>query len=86
LLEQEQTPNPEERMFKRRSLHASVSFLGMVRVDGELDPGTGETFLTALGAVLGSEVHSRTGDDTRSPAQRRADALGRDLPAVAGSR
>jgi Domain of unknown function (DUF222)/HNH endonuclease len=48
----------------------------MVRVDGDLDPETGETLLTALGAALDAEARSRTDEDTRSPAQRRADALG----------
>ncbi len=48
----------------------------MVRVDGDLDPETGETLLTALRAVLDAESRSRTDDDVRSPAQRRADALG----------
>src|SRR5436190_64623 len=48
----------------------------MVRVDGDLDPETGETLLTALGAVLDSEARSRTEEDHRTPAQRRADALG----------
>jgi hypothetical protein len=60
----------------RRSLHTSLTFGGMVRLDGDLDPETGETLLTALGAVLDAEARSRTQDDTRSPAQRRADALG----------
>ena len=51
---------------------------GMVRVDGMLDPETGETVLTALRAVTDAEMRSRAkGDvDDRSPAQRRADALG----------
>ncbi|HYH28001.1 MAG TPA: hypothetical protein VEA19_04385 [Actinomycetota bacterium] len=35
---------------EQRRLHASVTFLGMVRVDGNLDPETGETLLTALNA------------------------------------
>ena len=46
---------------------------GMVRIDGDLDPETGETLLTALGAVLDSDARSRTEEDTRSPAQRRAE-------------
>jgi hypothetical protein len=79
----------------RRSLHASVTLDGMVRVDGDLDPIAGETLLTALGAVLDAEARSRTSDDARSPAQRRADALGEicrqwldrsDRPEVAGER
>jgi hypothetical protein len=84
----------EERLRARRRLHASVSFLGMVRVDGDLDPETGETLLTALRAVLDAESRSG-GTDHRTPAQRRADALGEvcrgwldlaDRPTVAGER
>jgi hypothetical protein len=78
----------------RRRLHASATFGGMVRVDGDLDPESGEALLTALGAVVDAERRSGEEDD-RSPAQRRADALGEicrgwlDLgsrPAVAGER
>jgi hypothetical protein len=77
-----------------RKLHASVTFAGMVRVDGDLDPEAGEALLTALGAVLDAEA--RTGEtETRTPAQRRADALyeicrqwldRRDRPTVGGER
>lgn len=67
----------------------------MVRVDGDLDPETGETLLTALRAVLDAESHSRREGDDRTPAQRRADALGEicrqwldlaERPSVAGER
>ncbi|MDP9297037.1 MAG: HNH endonuclease, partial [Actinomycetota bacterium] len=75
-VDQERSLDGEERLRERRRLHASVSFLGMVRVDGDLDPETGETLLTALGAVLDSEARSRKSDDDRTPPQRRADALG----------
>jgi hypothetical protein len=75
-VERERSLDSEERLRERRRLHASVSFLGMVRLDGDLDPETGETLLTALGAVLDSEARSRGRGDHRSPAQRRADALG----------
>jgi hypothetical protein len=75
-VERERSLDGEERLRERRRLHASVSFLGMVRLDGDLDPETGETLLTALGAVLDSEARSRDKGDHRSPAQRRADALG----------
>ena len=94
LVEQEREGG-EDRLRARRRFHASVTYEGMVRVDGDLDPETGETLLTALGAVLDAEVHSRTEEDTRSPAQRRADALGEicrqwldrsDRPAVGGER
>jgi hypothetical protein len=68
----------EEALRARRRLHASVMMQGMVRVDGTLDPETGETVLTALRAVMDAETRGRAkGDaDDRSPAQCRADALG----------
>ena len=44
---------------ERRRLHASPTFGGMVRVDGDLDPETGETLLTALRAVLDTDARSR---------------------------
>jgi hypothetical protein len=79
----------------RRRLHASITFQGMVRVDGDLDPEAGETLLTALGAVMDAEVRGGTDEESRTPAQRRADALHelcrqwldrRDRPTVAGER
>jgi hypothetical protein len=88
-------PDREDSLRRRRKLHASVSFMGMVRVDGELDPETGDVLLTALGAVQGAETRSRGSDDTRTPPQRRADALGEicrqwldaaDRPVVGGER
>jgi hypothetical protein len=94
-VEREQAAEGDDKLRERRKLHASVSFLGMVRVDGDLDPETGETLLTALGAVLDAEARTRGSDDIRSPAQRRADALGEicrqwldrgDRPSVAGER
>jgi hypothetical protein len=84
----------EAELRARRRLHASATLHGMVRVDGDLDPETGEVLLTALGAVVDAEARSGEAED-RSPAQRRADALGEvcrqwlDLaprPAVAGER
>ena len=73
----------EDPRTARRRLHASVTLGGMVRVDGDLDPVTGESLLTALGAVLDAEVRARGAgggaggiSDDRTPAQRRADALG----------
>jgi hypothetical protein len=58
--------------FARRYVHASQTFEGMVRVDGLLDPDTGETLLCALESHMATD---RT-DDGRTPAQRRADAFG----------
>jgi hypothetical protein len=66
---------------------------GMVRVDGDLDPETGQTLITALRSVLDTEA--RVAQDARSSAQRRADALAEicwryldagDRPMVAGER
>jgi hypothetical protein len=94
-VEREQALQGNDVLRKRRRLHASVSFMGMVRVDGDLDPETGETLLTALRAVLDAESRSRREEDDRNPAQRRADALGEicrqwldraDRPTVAGER
>jgi hypothetical protein len=94
-VEREQALEGEDKIRERRRLHASMSFLGMVRVDGDLDPETGETLLTALRAVLDAESRSRGKEDDRTPAQRRADALGEicrqwldlaERPNVAGER
>ncbi|MEO8424649.1 MAG: DUF222 domain-containing protein [Actinomycetota bacterium] len=94
-VEREMAASGEDKVRERRKLHASVSFLGMVRVDGDLDPETGETLLTALRSVLDAESRSRGQDDVRTPAQRRADALGEicrqwldrsDRPTVGGER
>jgi hypothetical protein len=83
----------EAKLRQRRRLHASPSFEGMVRMDGDLDPEGGESVLSALHAYLDAE--SRSGEDDRTPAQHRADALGdicrqwldrSDRPDVAGER
>ena len=85
----------EDETWTRRALHASVTWSGAVRVDGDLDPVTGESLLTALRAVQDTEARSRGQDDRRSPAQRRNDALGEicrqwldrsDRPSVGGER
>ncbi len=94
-VERERMPDGQDGLRARRRLHASVSLGGMVRVDGDLDPESGETLLTALRAVLDTDARSRDRDDERTPAQRRADALGEicrqwlergDRPVVAGER
>ena len=93
-VEREHAIEGEEKLREQRRLHASVSLLGMVRVDGNLDPETGETLLTALGAVMDADARNGSEDD-RTPAQRRADALGEvcrqwldgaHRPTVAGER
>jgi hypothetical protein len=75
-VEQERAVQGEDKVREQRRLHASVTFLGMVRVDGTLDPETGETLLTALRAVLDAQARSPGESDDRTPGQRRADALG----------
>ncbi|HYZ12010.1 MAG TPA: DUF222 domain-containing protein [Actinomycetota bacterium] len=79
---------------RRQTLYASKTFMGRVRADADLNAETGELLLTALNAVLSAEARSRNGDD-RSPAERRADALGEicrqwldlaDRPVVAAER
>jgi hypothetical protein len=56
-------------------LHVSRTFDGRVRVDGDLDAETGDLLLTAVrvATLTGSDGE---GEPMRSPAQRRADALG----------
>jgi len=94
-VEREQALGGEEKLRARRRLQIAATFLGMVRVDGDLDPETGETLMTALSAVLDAESRSRAEADERTPDQRRADALGEicrqwldlaDRPKVAGER
>ena len=58
--------------FDRRYLHASVTFEGMVALDGLLDPEQGEIVLSALDAVM---EKNRARGDERSKPQQRADAF-----------
>ena len=51
--ERAESGGADDRLRSCRRLHASVTLSGMVRVDGDLDPETGETLMTALGAVAG---------------------------------
>jgi Domain of unknown function (DUF222) len=80
--------------FQLRRLHVSPTLQGMVRVDGDLDPETGQVLITALRSVLDAEER-RPGADRRIFAQRRADALSEicrswldstDRPLVSGER
>ncbi len=59
------------RRFERRRLFIRQTELGMVRIDGELDPESGQSVITAIRAA---SPPPRPGDD-RTPAQRRADAF-----------
>jgi uncharacterized protein DUF222/HNH endonuclease len=83
----------DQRMHAVRRLYVSPTLDGMVRVDGDLDPETGQTLMTALQAAVDADVRGES--DLRPGAQRRADALGEicrqwldqsDRPQVAGER
>ncbi|HEU4529006.1 MAG TPA: DUF222 domain-containing protein [Actinomycetota bacterium] len=85
----------EDERYGRRRLHVSPTLSGMVRVDGDLDPEGGQMLLTALRAVMDADAHAQRGLEFRTPAQRRADALGEicrawmdsgDRPVVLGER
>lgn len=65
-----------ERAFRRRRLHVSPTIDGMVRLDGDLDAETGNVVLTALRSVVDADLRGGGSADGRTPAQRRADALG----------
>ncbi|MGH2686832.1 MAG: DUF222 domain-containing protein, partial [Actinomycetota bacterium] len=93
-VEREAILDGEEKLRERRRLHASVTFMSMVRLDGDFDPESGETLLTALAAIMDTEARTG-GGEPRTPAQRRADALVEicrqwldltDRPRVAGER
>ena len=56
---------------ERRRLHVSSTLDGLVALDGLLDAEAGNTVLTAISALAGPGG----GDDPRTSAQRRADAL-----------
>ena len=65
-----------ERLREQRRLGLSTTILGLVRVDGELDPETGETVLAALRGCQDADRRRKDPEDHRTPAQRRVDALG----------
>jgi len=65
----------EDLRFARRGLHVTRRSDRMVRLGGELDPETGTTVATAMGAVIDAWARSVRNED-RTPAQIRADALG----------
>jgi hypothetical protein len=94
-LDWEQGLKDAERLREQRRLTVSTTILGMVRVDGDLDPETGETMLAALRHCLDAERRRGDREDQRTPTQRRVDALGEicrrwlnstDRPLVAGER
>jgi len=62
-----------ERLYGQRALHISPAWSNMVHLSGDLDPESGLTVLAALGTL--AEPAALDPQDTRTPAQRRADAL-----------
>ena len=60
---------------ERSFLHASRTWEGMVRVDGELDPESGEVVLSALDAVMAVPQGDAVGDHHPTAGHRRAEAL-----------
>jgi hypothetical protein len=82
------------RIYEGRHLHVSPTMEGTVRIDGDLDPESGQTLMTALRSV--QDAWARDGvEDGRTATQRRADAMTElcrtwldrsDRPEVAGER
>ncbi|OFW66078.1 MAG: hypothetical protein A2Z12_10335 [Actinobacteria bacterium RBG_16_68_21] len=64
----------ERERFERRRLSFSETIEGMVHVDADLDPVSGETVISAIRALSGPA--DRDDADGRTSTQRRADALG----------
>jgi hypothetical protein len=61
------------RMYEGRHLHVSPTIVGMVRIDGDLDPESGQTLIGALRAV--QDAWTRDGvEDPKTAPQRRAGA------------
>ena len=78
-----------------QELFLRPTLVGRGKVSGDLNAETTQVLITALRAVQDAEVRSNDRTDTRSPAQRRADALvqvcrhyldAQDRPVVAGER
>ena len=72
-LDLEAALNDSQALYNKRRLNVSRTFMGMVRIDGDLDPDSGEIVLTALQAL--TDPANRVPDDDRTPTQRRVDAL-----------
>ena len=62
-----------ERLFGQRALHLSKDWSGMLRLSGQLNPESGGVVLAAVRSL--AEPGNLDPQDTRTPAQRQADAL-----------
>jgi hypothetical protein len=71
LIDQEAAEAAAQRRFEQRHLSIAKTFGGMVALSGLLDPESGEVVLSAIGAL----AQKSGSDDSRTPGQRRADAL-----------
>ena len=60
----------EDWLHHRRRLHVSPTLDGMVRVDGDLDPETGQTVITALRAFIDAESRTEASDTRSFPSGR----------------
>jgi Domain of unknown function (DUF222) len=65
-------PTGADQIEARRKLRLAALADGMWRIDGDLDPATGEALATVLDQIMGKPA----ADDDRSIGQRRHDALG----------
>ena len=95
VVDAEAASRADRERWGRRGLHVSPVPGGMVRVDGLLDPESGETLITALRSITDAWARKGPHDDLRTPAQRRCDALGEiargwldrsDRPVLGGER
>jgi hypothetical protein len=82
------------RIYDGRHLHVSPTIEGTVRIDGDLDPESGQTLITALRSMQDTWARDEL-EDRRNAPQRQADALTElcrgwldrsDRPSVAGER
>ena len=73
----------EGERFARRRLHVSATLHGMVRVDGDLDPETGQTVISALRAMMDAE-RGLPSDATRTCGRRRSGAPTRSARSAGG--
>ena len=89
--DQEAGLQAEEEQHRRRWLNLWQKRSGSYRIEGELDPENGALLKTAIRALAGRPRK----DDERTPAERRADALGElarrrldagDLPELGGEK
>ena len=55
----------EDERFEHRNLNVSPTLHGMVRVDGDLDPETGQSLMSALRAVMDADARAHPSPELR---------------------